>query len=108
MELKDWEGVCARAGIRQIEARHTQHGKILLGEKMAYYYPHGPDQPVPYYQTFWAIERSECEHAMFVRNDAYTTKNGVYRATTEDERVADAMEQADIWVREFVKVGAYA
>ena len=76
----------------------------MLGERMQ---PHGvPEYPHPFWETFYAIERDDCKHMQFVRNDAYATQNGIYRVITQDERVSDALHAADEWVNAQMMVEA--
>lgn len=68
--------------------------------------PEEPD-PKPYYETFYSVETDGCNWAQCVNNDAYVTKNGVFRTSTREERVADAVKAAMSYINGLLKARAH-
>lgn len=106
MTLQEWEEYCARAQIKQLQSVSTPHGKILLGERIAVDTSGSYTQP--FFETFWAIERTDCSFAQCVRNDIWVDDGILPRRSERHERVNDAMDAANLWIACNVKAGAYA
>lgn len=93
MNAVEFEDICRKSGYVPIPKRFTPKGNVLLAEKTRF------DSKIhssPWVETLWAVERDDCHWANLVRNDFAAVVNGVARSITKEDRIKDAMEQAEM------------
>lgn len=92
MDAVQFEGICRKSGYVPLPKRFTPTGNVLLAERTRF----DPEvHPSPWVETLWAVERDDCQWANLVRNDFAAVVNGIARTVTKEDRIKDAVAQAE-------------
>lgn len=101
MNKQKFEAICRESKMVPIEKQVTKNGTVLLAERKVRF----PDH---HWEVLWAIERNDLDIAGVVKSPVYRERLvGVPSLTTQQERIAAAMEAAKQFIADSVTVGRY-
>jgi hypothetical protein len=96
------EQFCRNANCVVLPKQSTRYGNILLAERQK-----RTEEGAPYFETFWFLERDNVDMGRCVRNNVYEERNGLLRMTTQDERIREAVADAEQFIQDNLDAGRY-
>lgn len=107
MNVEEWQRRCEQSRCKILPKQVTRHGEILLAERLT----KDPKSGERVWETIWAISRDGADIGRIVRNQLVQEKHGIYRSTDTEadqkERIAEAVADAENFIKDSRKVGRY-